>query len=97
MGGVVLGEGRVRAITDELERVARCRAVAGEVDDRVAIALPDDEHEGVVARVAGEHVGTALPVKRVVAGIAEQAVGEGIAGAAQVPGSLLHQGFHVRR
>ena len=39
MGGVVLGEGRVGAVADELQRIAGGRAVAGEVDDCVAAGL----------------------------------------------------------
>jgi hypothetical protein len=38
-----------------------------------------------------------LAVQRVVAGIAEDRVGERVAGAAQVGGALLDQRFHVRR
>ena len=45
----------------ELQRIARRRAVADEVHDGVAVGLPGMEHEGVVAGVAGEHVGAALP------------------------------------
>ena len=97
MRGVDLGEGRARAVADELQRIPRRRAVAGEVDDGVAVGLPDIEYEGVVAGIAGEHVGAALAVERVVAGIAEDRVGERIAGAGQVGGALQHQRFHVRR
>src|SRR5262245_20390065 len=40
MGGVVLGEGRVGAVADELQRIAGGRAVAGDVDDCVAAGCP---------------------------------------------------------
>jgi len=35
--GVVLGEGRARAVSDEQQHIPRRRAVAGEVDDDVAV------------------------------------------------------------
>mgnify|MGYP001103041131 CR=1 FL=1 len=68
---VDVGEGRADAVADESQRIPDRRAVAGEIDDGVAASLPHTEHEGVVAGVAGELVGAAAAVERVVAGIAE--------------------------
>ena len=42
------------AEADELQRVARGRAIADEVHDGVAVGLPGMEHEGVVAGIAGD-------------------------------------------
>src|SRR5262245_17690058 len=44
---------RGRAEADELQRIARCRTIADEVHDGVAVGLPGMEHEGVVAGPAG--------------------------------------------
>ena len=92
---VDVGEARTRAVADEAQRIARRRAVAGEVHDGVAVGLPDVEHEGVVAGVAGEDVGSALTVERVVAGIAEDAVGERVADAVEIGAALQHQRLDV--
>src|SRR5262245_58628404 len=46
-----VGEGCSSAVADEVQRVARGRAVAGEVDHGVAIGLSGVEHEGVVAAI----------------------------------------------
>ena len=94
---VDVGEAGARAVADEVERIARGRAIAGEVHDGVAVGLADIEHEGVVAGVAGENVGAALAVERVVAGIAEDRVGERVAGTVEVAGALQHQRLHIRR
>ena len=88
---------RTGAVADEAQRIARPRAVAGEVHDGVAVGLPDVEHEGVVAGVAGEDVGAALTVEHVVAGIAEDAVGERVADAVEIGAALQHQRLDVRR
>ena len=94
---VDVGEAGTRAVADEVERIARRRAVAGEVHDGVAVGLADVEHEGVVAGIAGENVGAALAVERVVAGIAEDRVGQPLPEPVQVGAALQHQGLHVRR
>src|SRR5262245_19001875 len=95
MGGVDVGERRAGAVAGELERVAQPRAVAGEIHDQVAVAFSHVEHEGVVAGVAGEHIGARAAVDRVVAGIAVEAVRECIAGAEEIAGALQHQRLDV--
>src|SRR5262249_23228973 len=65
------------------------RAVAVEVDDRVAVGLAGAEQETVIAAVAGEQVVRALAVEIVGAGVADERVvvvaagGVGIAGAVE--------------
>jgi hypothetical protein len=54
--------------------------------DDVAARLSGVEHEGVVADIAGEPVGARPVVEGVVAGIAEEFVGEPVAGPARLPG-----------
>src|SRR6476620_4358804 len=70
MCGVVLREGRTRAVADELHDVSRRRAVAVEVGNSVAIGFSDVKDEGVVAGVAGHSIGAAATVEDVVAAVA---------------------------
>src|SRR5262245_47902114 len=54
LGGVELGEGRALrrgAEAQKLEAVATRSAIAGEVEDRVAIGLAGSEHEGVITGI----------------------------------------------
>src|SRR5262245_34153119 len=51
MRRVDVGEGRTRPVADELERIARGSAVAGEVENQIAIGLADTEREYVVTGV----------------------------------------------
>ena len=54
--GINLDEARTRAIADKLQDISWSGAVAGEVDNRVAIRLPTPEYEGIVAAAALQHV-----------------------------------------
>src|SRR6476619_590453 len=65
---------RGRAEADELQRVPRRPAVAGEVRDHVAVGLPGVEREGVAAGIALEKVGRRTAVERVGAGVAVNGV-----------------------
>ena len=86
-----------RAEADETQRVAGAGAVAREVDDGVAIGLPDVEHERVVARTTDEDVGTASAIKRIVAGVAEDRIDAAVARGLQVGTALQDQVVDVRR
>ena len=52
---------------------------------------------GIVAEPAAHGVGTGAAVEEIVAGIAEQRVGQTIAEALQVGSALQHQGLDIRR
>src|SRR4051812_23663265 len=65
------------AETDELDRVAYCRAVAGEICDHVTVRQPRREFESVEAATARYRVQAAQAVEDVRAPIADQGIGIG--------------------
>src|SRR5262245_36470793 len=97
IGGADLREGRAArggAEADKLQGVADASAVAGEVVEDVAAGLAGAEDEEVVAAQTIERVGTAA-ADAIIAGIALDEVGDGVAEAVDVSDALQIEELEV--